>query len=74
MGQRQAALAPAQEAVTIRRQLAEANPDAYLPSLAMSLNNLGVRLSEVGQRQAALAPAQEAANTYRQLAEANPSA
>jgi hypothetical protein len=29
------------EAVEIRRQLAEARPDAFLPDLAMSLNNLG---------------------------------
>ena len=58
----------------ILRLLAEANPDAYLPDLAMSLSNLGVRLAEAGQRQAALAPAREAAGTYRQLAAANPDA
>ena len=74
VGQRQAALQPAQEAVTIRRALAEANPDAYLPDLAMSLNNLAIRLAEVGQRQAALQPAQEAVTIRRALAEANPDA
>ena len=52
--------------------MAEANPEAYLPGLAGSLNNLAVRLAELGQRQAALAPAQQAAETYRALAEANP--
>src|SRR5664279_6380136 len=31
------------EAVAIRRRLAEANPAAYLPDLAMSLNNLSVQ-------------------------------
>src|SRR5439155_691694 len=29
-----------QEALSIRRRLAEANPDAYLPNVAMTLNNL----------------------------------
>ncbi|SCF50471.1 Tetratricopeptide repeat, partial [Micromonospora carbonacea] len=40
-GRRQEALPPAEEAVAIRRRLAEANPAAYLPDLATSLNNLG---------------------------------
>ena len=73
-GQRQAALAPAQEAADTYRQLAATNPDAHLPYLAAALNNLGNRLGEAGQRQAALAPAQEAADTYRQLAATNPDA
>ena len=73
-GQRQAALALTQEAVTIRRQLADANPDAYLPDLAESLNNLGVHLAETGQQHAAFVPAQEAVDTYRRLAAANPDA
>jgi tetratricopeptide (TPR) repeat protein len=29
-----------QEALTIRRRLAEANPEAYLPDVAVTLNNL----------------------------------
>jgi len=58
----------------ILRQLTAANPDAYLPDLAASLNNLGIRLADAGQRQAALAPAREAADTYRQLTAANPDA
>jgi hypothetical protein len=74
IGQRQAALAPAQEAAELYRALAEANPDAYLPDLAGSLNNLAVRLAAIGQRQAALAPAQEAVTLRRALAEANPDA
>jgi hypothetical protein len=37
VGRREEALAPAEEAVTIYRCLAEANPAAYLPDLAMSL-------------------------------------
>ncbi len=60
VGQREAALAPAQEAADLYRELAAKAPDAYRPDLAMALNNLATSLSEVGQREAALAPAQEA--------------
>ena len=70
---RHASLAGAPGIAALRR-LAEANPDAYLPDLAMSLNNLAIRLGELGQRQAALAPAQQAVETYRALAGANPDA
>ncbi|HMP38275.1 MAG TPA: tetratricopeptide repeat protein, partial [Phycisphaerales bacterium] len=34
-------------------------PDAFLPDLAMSLNNVGNRLSELGRREEALAAAEE---------------
>jgi hypothetical protein len=34
-----------QEALTIRRQLATANPAAYLPDVAATLNNLGILYS-----------------------------
>ncbi|MFJ7207134.1 hypothetical protein ACIQWR_26815, partial [Streptomyces sp. NPDC098789] len=40
--------------VQIRRTLAQANPDAYLPDLAMSLNNLAVQLAEIGRLDEAL--------------------
>ncbi|MGH3808438.1 MAG: tetratricopeptide repeat protein [Pseudonocardiaceae bacterium] len=60
--------------ITALRRLAQANPDAYLPDLAGSLNNLAIRLAEVGQRQAALAPAQQAVDIRRELAQANPDA
>ena len=43
------ALPATQEAVTIRRELAAANPDRYRPDLAGSLSNLGVRFSELGR-------------------------
>ena len=49
VGRREEALETAGEAVTIRRQLAEASPAAYLPDLAMSLSNLANRLSDVGR-------------------------
>ena len=72
VGQRQAALGPAQEAGDIYRELAAKAPDAYRPDLAMALNNLAIRLSEVGQRQAALAPAQEAASCTASWRRARP--
>jgi hypothetical protein len=46
--------------VQLRRQLAATRPDAFLPDLATSLNNLATFLSNLGQREAALAAAQEA--------------
>ena len=54
-GERQAALAPAQEATNLYRTLTQASPAAYLPNLAMSLNNLANILAETGEQQAALA-------------------
>ncbi|WP_198534845.1 ATP-binding protein, partial [Streptomyces fradiae] len=68
------ALAAGGPGVTALRQLAEVNRAAYLPDLAMALNTLAIRLSEVGRREEALAPAEEAATTYRELAEVNPAA
>ena len=41
LGRREDALAAAREAVDIYRRLAAERPDAFLPDLAMSLNNLG---------------------------------
>jgi tetratricopeptide (TPR) repeat protein len=74
VGRHRDALAPAEEAVTLYRRLAEANPAAHLPYLAASLNSLGNHLSEVGRRQDALAKAEEAVTLYRRLAETNPAA
>ena len=48
LGRREEALAAIEEAVTIRRELAAARPDAFRPDLAVSLNNLSVRLGEPG--------------------------
>ncbi|MFB7398418.1 tetratricopeptide repeat protein, partial [Streptomyces sp. NPDC056191] len=56
------------------RALAEANPDAYLPNLAASLNNLSVHLGVVGRRAEGLAAVEEALAIRRTLAEANPDA
>jgi tetratricopeptide (TPR) repeat protein len=74
VGQREAALAPAQEATDLYRQLAAKAPDAWRPDLAMALNNLANSLSEVGQREAALATAQEAVAIRRELAAKAPDA
>ena len=60
LGRREAALAAAEEATEIYRELAKSRPDAFLPDLAVSLNNLGNRLSDLGRREAALAAAEEA--------------
>jgi tetratricopeptide (TPR) repeat protein len=74
LGRREEALAQAEEAVRIYRQLAEARPEAFLPDLGMSVNNLANRLSDLGRREEALAQAEGAVRIYRQLAEARPEA
>jgi hypothetical protein len=40
-----------QQAVQVYRRPAEANPAAYEPNLASSLNNLSVNLAEAGRRE-----------------------
>ncbi|MER5399312.1 tetratricopeptide repeat protein, partial [Streptomyces sp. NPDC002599] len=60
------------EAVTVYRQLADARPDAFLPDLATSLNNLSIDLGELGRREEALAAIEEAVTAYRKLADAHP--
>ncbi|MBF0311150.1 MAG: tetratricopeptide repeat protein [Magnetococcales bacterium] len=72
LGRSPEALAPAQEAVDIYRDLVGQQPQH--PDLAMSLNNLSNRLSEVGRSAEALAPAQEAVEIYRKLASQQPQA
>jgi Tetratricopeptide repeat len=74
LGRREEALAASEEAVTIRRELAAARPDAFRPDLAGSLTNLSVDLGELGRWEEALAASQEAAGTYRELAAARPDA
>jgi tetratricopeptide (TPR) repeat protein len=74
LGRREEALAAIDEALTAYRALAEARPDAFLPSLATSLNNQSNRLSDLGRREEALAAIDEAVTAYRALAEARPDA
>ena len=54
--------------------MAEAQPAAYLPDLAASLNNLSNRLGELGRTEEGLATITEAVEIRRRLAEAQPAA
>jgi hypothetical protein len=74
LGRREEALAAAGEATDLYRQLAQVNPEAFLPDLAGSLNNLGGALSDLGRREDALTATGEATDLYRQLAQDNPEA
>ena len=73
-GRRDEALKTAQEATNLYRTLAEHNPAAYNPDLAMSLNNLAIDMESNGQQREALQTAQEAVTIRRKLAEHNPAA
>ncbi|WP_147304375.1 tetratricopeptide repeat-containing serine protease family protein [Streptomyces sp. M7] len=64
----------AQQLADRYRALTAADPDAFLPDLAMSLNNLSIRLRGLGRREEALAAIEEAVTAYRQLAAARPDA
>ncbi len=70
VGRRDDALAPAEEAVSLYRELAAENA-AYLPNLAGALNNLGNRYAEVGRRRDAVAPTEEAVRLRGELAAEN---
>ena len=74
LGRREDALAAIEEAVDVYRELALALPDAFLPDLAMSLNNQSNRLSDLGRREDALAAIEEAVAIRRELARARPDA
>jgi Tetratricopeptide repeat len=54
------------------RRLAAADPANHEPSLAMSLNNLSVRLGYAGRRPEGLAAIEECVETYRRLAAGDP--
>ena len=56
------------------RKLAQANPAAYTPDWATSLNNLAKFQRETGDREGALKTAEKAVELYRKLAQANPAA
>ena len=74
LGRREEALQATAEAVEIRRRLAAQRPDAFLPDLATSLNNLGMRLSNLGRREEALQATAEAVEILRRLAAQRPDA
>jgi hypothetical protein len=50
LSRREKALEASQEAVDIYRRLAQNQPDAFLSDLAVSLNNLGIRLISIERR------------------------
>jgi hypothetical protein len=54
LGRREDALKATEEAVSIRRELAAARPDAFKPDLAMSLSNLADRHDEQGNTEVAI--------------------
>ena len=72
MGRREEALDAIIEAVDLYRRLVEQRPDAFTPDLAMSLNNLSNRLSDLGRREEALDAITEAVEIYRRLVEQRP--
>ena len=62
------ALPVTEQAVTMYRELAAANPDRYRPGLANSLSNLGVWFAELGRPADALPVTEEAVAIRRELA------
>ena len=62
------------EALTIRRDLAKVNPQAYLADVASTLNNLGLLYSDMQQMKEGEASYQEALAIRRDLAKVNPQA
>ncbi|HEY0166075.1 MAG TPA: tetratricopeptide repeat protein [Jatrophihabitans sp.] len=74
LGRYELALAAAEEAVALYRELAAQLPNAHLSGLAGALNNLGGRLSRLGQYELALAAAEEAVTLRRRLVEQRPDA
>ncbi|MGE3312063.1 MAG: tetratricopeptide repeat protein, partial [Limisphaerales bacterium] len=74
LGRRPEALGPAEESLKLSRELAEHNPDAYMPGLARSLNSLANVLGKLGRSTDAMGLAEEAVGIQRYLAERNPDA
>lgn len=61
-----------QEALAIRRDLAKANPAAYLPHVVMTLNNLGILYEDSGRLQEAETYCREAESLLEPLWRTNP--
>ena len=62
------------EALEIQRRLADSNPDAYLPDLAMTLNNIANLQVDLGRYGEAEKNHKEALEIRRRLADSNPDA
>jgi tetratricopeptide (TPR) repeat protein len=71
---RELALTAIDQAVQIRQRLVKASPEAFLPDLAVSLNNHSLRLAGLGRREQALTAIDQAVQIRRRLAEASPDA
>jgi hypothetical protein len=67
-----AATLTSQQVTYYRAGMASGEPDAFRPDLAMSLNNLSIRLAGLGRREDALAAIEEAVTIRRELAAARP--
>ena len=63
-----------EEVLQALQELAQQNPEAYLPEVAISLNNLGVLLSDTNDLKKAQDYYEEALQTHRELARKNPEA
>src|SRR5262249_6826514 len=68
LGRREEALAAAEQALAIGRQLARDQPEVFLPALAAALNNQSSRLANLGRPEEALAAADQALSIRRDLA------
>ncbi|MEV4296031.1 tetratricopeptide repeat protein, partial [Microbispora rosea] len=64
----------ADEALGIYRELAARDPDAYLPGLASTLNNLAIQVAESGRLDEGHQLAREALALHQTLAERDPDA
>jgi tetratricopeptide (TPR) repeat protein len=71
-GMYQQALAPAQEAVDLKRRLAQANPSLHRYNLASALEDLAIILSNLGRPEEALAATQEAMEIRQRLVHVDP--
>jgi tetratricopeptide (TPR) repeat protein len=61
-----------EEALKIRRELAQKNPDTYLPDVALTLNNLAILDQAQNRQEAARKEHEEALKIRRELAQKNP--
>ena len=61
-----------EEALKIYRELAQNNPEVYLPYVASTINNLGVLNREQNRKEEARKAYEEALKTYRELAQNSP--
>lgn len=67
VGRHQEPLAATEEAVAVLRRLGDAQPDAFLPDLAMSLDKQSRALAGLGRHEEAQAASDEATAIRRRL-------